>query len=85
MAFVGFCFLVYFSRRGDVIAEMKEWPPDKEEKPPVGPFETGMGGSTAAGSLGGLSAVREELARQEEQMKKEAADAKDGDQPEESQ
>src|SRR5690606_31647272 len=76
MACVGFVFLIYFSRKGDVIAEMKEWPPDKPKDPPqpVTPFETGMGGSTAAGEIGGLPEIRKALAEQEKKWKEQGDD-----------
>jgi hypothetical protein len=66
MAAVGLVFLFYFSRKGDVIADMEEWPPDKPKQPKSGEFDTAMG-STAAGEIGGIREIREALAKQEKQ------------------
>lgn len=77
MAGVGFCLLVYFSKKGKKIDEMEMWPPDdkgeKDDKPKplTVPFEKGMGGSTGAGNIAGLSDLRAALAEKEKEWAKE--------------
>lgn len=73
MACAGLSFLVYFSLRGKVIAEMTEWPPDKKKDLPLTvPFETGTGGSSAAGDIKGITEVRAALAEKEKEWDKDA-------------
>lgn len=71
MMVFGIGVLWYFSRHGKVIADMKMWPPDKPKGGPKSPFETGMGGSTAAGEIGGLPEIRKALEEQEKKWKEE--------------
>lgn len=80
MVSVGIGMLVYFKKYGRVIADQQMYPPDKDpdEKPkrkkdaPLSvPFEKGMGGSTGAGSIAGLSDVRAALAEKEKEWDKE--------------
>jgi len=73
MACAGLTFLIYFSKRGKVIADMTEWPPTKpKDKALTVPFEPGTGGSSAAGDLEGITEVRAALAEKEKQWDKEA-------------
>ena len=85
MVGVGITMLVYFKKNGRVIADEPMYPPSKDgdkdepEKPkkrkknePLSvPFEKGMGGSTGAGSIAGLSDVRAALAEKEKEWAKE--------------
>jgi phosphatidylglycerol---prolipoprotein diacylglyceryl transferase len=83
MAGVGLTLLVYFTKKGRKIDEMEMWPPDKEDNKPKRedklsvPFEKGMGGSTGAGEIAGLSDVRAALEEREKQWSKEAQGAPD--------
>jgi phosphatidylglycerol---prolipoprotein diacylglyceryl transferase len=81
MASVGLGFLFYFSRKGDVIADMKEWPPDKPRDDTSHLFMDTAMGSTSAGDLGGLPEIREQL-RKSEQPGMEERDDTDSVEPE---
>ena len=72
MACAGLSFLVYFSRKGKVIADMQMWPPDKKPGALSVPFETGTGGSSAAGDLQGITEVRAALAEKEKEWDRQA-------------
>ncbi|MCC6465089.1 MAG: prolipoprotein diacylglyceryl transferase [Planctomycetes bacterium] len=75
MAVFGLGFMLYFHKRGRVIAEMPLWPPkaektEKEAKPAL-ESDPKVGGSTAAGTVEGLDEVRAALARKEAEWEKE--------------
>jgi prolipoprotein diacylglyceryltransferase len=81
MMCVGIGMLIYFKKRGREIADEPIYPPDKEKKEPPEedtslkvPFEKGMGGSTGAGSIAGLSDLRAALAEKEKEWDREAED-----------
>jgi hypothetical protein len=68
MAF-GLGALLYLSRRGKVIADMKMWPPDPPDNRSTHDF--GMSDSTAAGEIAGLPELRRALEEQERKRKEE--------------
>lgn len=70
MACFGLGLLVWFSRKGKVIADQTLWPPDKKPAPLTVPFETGTGGSSAAGDIQGITEVRAALAEKEKEWDK---------------
>lgn len=78
MACFGLGLMLWFSRKGKVIADQTMWPPDtKKPAATITPFEPGTGGSSAAGDLGGgLEHLRAQLAVKEAQWDKELAEGK---------
>ncbi|MBE7491605.1 MAG: prolipoprotein diacylglyceryl transferase [Planctomycetes bacterium] len=70
MACFGLGVLFWFSRKGKVIADQTMWPPDKKPAPLTVPFETGTGGSSAAGDIQGITEVRAALAEKEKEWDK---------------
>ncbi|MBZ0136458.1 MAG: prolipoprotein diacylglyceryl transferase [Planctomycetes bacterium] len=80
MASFGAALMLYFWRKGRIIADQKMWPPDKDETAPAEdkpkvltvPFEKGMGGSTGAGEIAGLSDLRAALTEQEKQWDRDS-------------
>lgn len=80
MACVGLGLFLYFRKKGQVIAEMEMYPPDKKDEQTLKvPFEKGVGGSTAAGNIGGLAEVREALKRKEQEWENERDEETDHD------
>ena len=72
MACVGVGMMLYFRKRGRVIADQQMWPEEekgakKKDTPVSVPFEKGMGGSTGAGEIAGLGDLRAALAKKEEE------------------
>ncbi|MBX3459094.1 MAG: prolipoprotein diacylglyceryl transferase [Planctomycetes bacterium] len=67
MAAFGVCAMIYYARFGRVIADMKMYPPEREDPktPPPSMIETGMGGSTGAGEIAGIEKVHEALAKKQ--------------------
>lgn len=91
MVCVGIGMLIYFRARGRVIADEPMYPPSKDgdkagvkskkDQPLSVPFEKGMGGSTGAGSIAGLSDVRAALAEKEKEWDREAGIQREEDEP----